>query len=595
MDKRTLTILDITGIQDYIFGSNRLRENIGASFLVEQVTSQWLCDALSAYTHNLSADGQQVYDPPNSPKGADRLQAEVVYRGGGNVVILFDTLEHAQTSVTNLSKRIIEEAPGLELAAAHITFDWDTCAVGGMQGKYNQLLEKLAQSKQTRRPSTPLLGQSVTLECRSTGLPAVAFVNLSSEDDTQKGPDILPVSAEIATKVKDRIREEADKRLQAMWPPDITKRYRLTRQLDQLGRSHGESSYIALVHADGNNMGIRFQEIIEEDDTKEQNDHCIAAIRELSRSVEAAGRAALTATVTTLVATLDALPTDDPLKQSLEIRDSRKNASAHYYLPFRPLVFGGDDVTFVCDGRLGLSLAATYLTAFEQAATNLPGGPAYACAGVAIVKTHYPFARAYDICEDLCKNAKRMAKEVKKTHSKDASAEVKEKHGEDVSAMDWHFAISGPIGSLTDIRDRSDVPEHDDLLTDTHNRSDAPKHDRSERTQTLWMRPITLTKTSLSSWRHWDAFCQIIAGFDKDWQERRNKLFQLQEALRKGPDETKYFRDAFSLPCLPKPEDIDEDQSKTGWGQDDDGMLHCAYFDAIEALDFHIPIRSREE
>jgi hypothetical protein len=25
-------------------------------------------------------------------------------------------------------------------------------------------------------------------------------------------------------------------------------------------------------------------------------------------------------------------------------------------LPFRPLVYGGDDVTFVCDGRLGLVL-----------------------------------------------------------------------------------------------------------------------------------------------------------------------------------------------------------------------------------------------
>jgi hypothetical protein len=28
-----------------------------------------------------------------------------------------------------------------------------------------------------------------------------------------------------------------------------------------------------------------------------------------------------------------------------------------YLLPFRPIVFGGDDVTFICDGRLGLSLA----------------------------------------------------------------------------------------------------------------------------------------------------------------------------------------------------------------------------------------------
>ena len=33
MAQVVLTIVDTAGIQDYIFGSNRLRENIGASYL----------------------------------------------------------------------------------------------------------------------------------------------------------------------------------------------------------------------------------------------------------------------------------------------------------------------------------------------------------------------------------------------------------------------------------------------------------------------------------------------------------------------------------------------------------------------------------
>ena len=38
----TVTIIDTSGIQDYIFSSNRLRENIGASQLVSEVCNQWL-------------------------------------------------------------------------------------------------------------------------------------------------------------------------------------------------------------------------------------------------------------------------------------------------------------------------------------------------------------------------------------------------------------------------------------------------------------------------------------------------------------------------------------------------------------------------
>lgn len=38
MDQYHLVIVDTTGIQSYIFGSNRLRENVGASFLVHQAT-----------------------------------------------------------------------------------------------------------------------------------------------------------------------------------------------------------------------------------------------------------------------------------------------------------------------------------------------------------------------------------------------------------------------------------------------------------------------------------------------------------------------------------------------------------------------------
>jgi hypothetical protein len=66
-------------------------------------------------------------------------------------------------------------------------------------------------------------------------------------------------------------------------------------------------------------------------------------------------------------------------------------------------------------GRLGLTLAALYLKAFEAEKENIPDGKDLtACAGIAIVKTHYPFARAYQLSEALCSNAKNFVRDEKK-------------------------------------------------------------------------------------------------------------------------------------------------------------------------------------
>ena len=47
-----VTVLDTTGIQPYIFGSNRLRENVGASYLVSQATDEWVKEVLKDLKKN---------------------------------------------------------------------------------------------------------------------------------------------------------------------------------------------------------------------------------------------------------------------------------------------------------------------------------------------------------------------------------------------------------------------------------------------------------------------------------------------------------------------------------------------------------------
>src|SRR5262249_52429495 len=73
--------------------------------------------------------------------------------------------------------------------------------------------------------------------------------------------------------------------------------------------------------------------------------------------------------------------------------------------PVRPIVFGGDDITLVCEGRIALDLAAELLTQWHEHAEKARQDW-HACAGVALVKSHYPFFRAYELAAELCSGAK---------------------------------------------------------------------------------------------------------------------------------------------------------------------------------------------
>jgi hypothetical protein len=56
----TLSVLDFAAIQGYVFGSNQLREQIGASHLVEQAANDWLREVLDGRgtPHNLARSGR---------------------------------------------------------------------------------------------------------------------------------------------------------------------------------------------------------------------------------------------------------------------------------------------------------------------------------------------------------------------------------------------------------------------------------------------------------------------------------------------------------------------------------------------------------
>lgn len=514
-----LVLVDTSGIQSYIFGSNRLRENVGASHLVYLATQGWILeepDVFLPIPHNVrdSSVEPSVAIERSLPGG--EVAAEVVHAGGGNLSVIFRTEQAARMFSRALSTKLLTMAPGLDAVLVIEPFSWESSLAAAMERAHRQL----ALKKASREWSQPLLGLGVTASCRSTGLVANYLEAAPSID----GPPDNPISVE--TKAKWEQNAAAKRRLERSLDVLTDSGLQIPDQFEHLGRSSGEFSYIGVVHADGNGVGKAAQAL-----TRRYLNHCgdenrlyIQALRDFSQRIERASLAALNECVGAVV---------------------RWRYSGQH-ISIRPIVFGGDDVTFVCDGRVALQSAQVYLEAFHrQMIPDATGSlvPAVAAAGVAIVKINYPFARAYALSEQLCKNAKQVVR--RRT-----------------PALDWHMAQGGLLGSLGEIR-RQEYDEE--------------RNDAGEVTRSLLMRPVTVGDNQVLGWRSWENFVALQRTFHQRWP--KNKLMALRETLREGINSTKIFTRNYGP--LPTVANLDESQySKTGWQEG-----RCVYFDAIDMIE----------
>ena len=584
----TVTALDTAGIQKYIFNSNELRENIGASELALRATTVevFRClKELGEQNNIIELDKTKVmwgYDE-QADIFAGNVKVEVVYAGGGNTLLIFGGANHrarAKKLVYHLSRNLLKFAPGLNLFAAHANYTTD----GNLAKTVNQVMTRLAELKSELGGSIPTLGLSVTAACTSTGLPANPARPLSDKRHT------------AASRANEEVRRKwktADKfaveRLQSYF--DIGD-FKWTEQLDEIGHIPGrDESFVAVVHADGNGMGKRIIQMGQLFAKEFPNDPraYINAMRLLSIKL---GETAQTAIINTVMALREELLKRDKVGERFFYVDQNKN----WCFPFRPIVFGGDDVTWVCAGVWGIALAHRYLKELEkltlpsfkdllvdngrlskdkvipivdkwQEAGELPtDNTPYACAGVAIVKTHYPFSRAYDISEELVKVAKKQVLAFDKMKA--------------ASAIDWHFTTTGLTGSLTDIRKREYV---------------ASQKDENGKPYNLIARPLMLDSTQ-PTWRNWHNFHEVWREFDNAWFDSRNKVVALRDALRSGPNAVQQFkqveRKGPRLPRIRLRPQTDPILPSGGWitnqvGNASTDEMRCVYFDAIEVGDLY--------
>lgn len=402
-------LIDTVSIQRYVFGSNKLKEILGASHLIKEVYSSHLKEILQIDDDRYSAWRE---NPCSIEIRKPETPVEVGYIGGGNALLFFKQKDTAEKFIKDWTKRLLIETPGIVTAIASDIFDLDN-----FQTESRKLFSLLRKNKAEVIPQTIIPRHGITSECSHSGY----SMDIWNETLPKK-----PEYVSAAANAKITAAEYAKKDIEHAYTDILGDDYCFTDELDRLGQNSGHDSHIAIVYIDGNGMGKRFQEM-----------ETLEDLRALSASVEKATQNSFRSLLNNIIGEIS------KLEEFLEIR--RENGKK--ILPIRPVIIGGDDIVFVSEGRMGIYFAKLFIEAFEKQSVT-DNKPLTACAGIAITKTKYPFYRSYSLSEELCKNSKTVRKAKKDLYS----------------WLDFHIAYGGFSGSLEEIREANYRITNRDLL-----------------------------------------------------------------------------------------------------------------------------------
>lgn len=421
-------IIDTTGIQNYIYASNKLKANIGASYIVSELFRD---ETFKKELRNLIQDEVDL----ESWKTSEHLKIfdsdirfEVGYIGGGNAFLFFseDTQEKAKKLTTNFirawSKELLCKASGLRVTVAQKSVD-DKETLNDKEKFLNfkqELSKLLNQNKSRYTPVIDFLHLGITSPCRYTDLTA----NANYYDHNEKTHSFVSGSAYAKLKLSDTANDKLVKDLEK----ELGGEYTFTTDQEDFGQKINEKNFLAIVHIDGNGIGKLFEEC--------EN---LAKTRELSLRLEEIIQNGFKQLVSELTK-IDWK--DDKIKEIMELKND-KNRKGELILPIRPIVLSGDDITFVCEGRLGLYLTKRFMELIKD--ELVLGEKISYCAGVCITNTNFPFYRAYKLAEEVCLNAKKKVK---------PELEITEKNW-----IDFHVQYGGFSGSLQEVRKQFITPQ----------------------------------------------------------------------------------------------------------------------------------------
>ena len=402
-----LAVYDTIGIQNYIFSSNKLAENVGASKLVADVfggdefakdkfaKDGVLASVIKKYT------GSQLPDWRKSKKLDPSLKAEIIYQGGGNAYVKFADEPTFQDVTKAFLIEVSKYAPGIGIAVAAVETNFGST----YKRDFDNINDRLMLVKGGFNMPVFAGNQPITKQSGRTGLPVSHYEDREYMSNCQKNK---------RERYDDHKIEKRRKRKSKIY------------QFNDLVFEKESDSLIAIVHADGNNMGKHIKEYMEGFKSYEE---AVPAIRDLASKIDKCYRDALDRTIEEFEEAYEKY-----VKEQIETYPGKEYKTEPPYLE---LIGDGDDITVLIGGRFAIDFAARLLREIEKTKENkrpfIDKEPT-ACAGVVLFHSHYPFSEAYKLVEGLCSNAKKPSR------------------AEKGSYIDFHLHSSGRAESLQQLR-----------------------------------------------------------------------------------------------------------------------------------------------
>lgn len=348
MEKQYLYGLTVQGIQSYIFATNKLKEIIGASEIIEQLCSTWFYKFLTKK------------ECKNSVR---HLNA------AGNIRFQTDK-ETAKRIFTDYHSLLLKKAPGVPFSQAVVPIETD---------KEYEAIQNLDKKLRGQR-NLPLYETDLGIMARSKHRRSgnFAFEKQIYDKNTNEYEflDVVNYKKYQNSDEKELTDKVKIDNHSLIYPTEFKK---LTKG--------GKHSWLAVVHIDGNGMGLRIKDILENNEDK------FKSLQKFSKNIA-------TCTITAF---------KEAVKEIVVPAGIKNEKNSPTTLPLRPLIIGGDDVTVIIRADLALKFTQVYLNAFERETKNAElnnDEGLTACAGIAYVKEKFPFHYSANLAEELCVYAK---------------------------------------------------------------------------------------------------------------------------------------------------------------------------------------------